>query len=193
MTEPATSVAARAPIGPGRLVLVVGPSGAGKDTLIGIAKAACAGYSNIVFPQRIVTRPPSASEDNFFMSPDEFRATLARGGFAMHWEAHGHFYGLPRAIDDDIAAGRTVVVNVSRTVVDALRAAYAHVTVVLVTAPPKLLAERIAARAREDLGAIKERVERSVDETAFKADLTVNNVGSAEQHGAELAAIIQGH
>ncbi len=53
-----------AAIGPGRLVLVVGPSGAGKDTLIGLAQAACAEDGTIVFPRRVVTREASASEDN---------------------------------------------------------------------------------------------------------------------------------
>ena len=34
----------------------------------------------------------------------QFREALARGDFAVHWEAHGHCYALPRAIDDDISA-----------------------------------------------------------------------------------------
>src|SRR6201991_1963537 len=108
-------------IGPGRLILVVGPSGAGKDTLLGLAKSACAEDSFVVFPRRVVTREASASEDNVQLSADEFRQALARGDFAMHWEAHGHSYGLPRAVDDDIRAGRSVVANASRTGIDAAR------------------------------------------------------------------------
>src|ERR1700742_2909806 len=111
MSEAHDVSAHTAAIGPGRLILVVGPSGAGKDTLLGLAKSACAEQTDIVFPRRGVTREASASEDNAQLSLDGFRQALARGEFAMHWEAHGHSYGLPRAIDDDIRAGRSVVVN----------------------------------------------------------------------------------
>lgn len=132
-----------ATIGPGRLILVVGPSGAGNDTLLGLARAACADDGNIVFSRRVVTREASAFEDNQQVSLDAFRQALARGEFAMHWQAHGHCYGLSCAIDDEIRAGRTVVANVSRTVIDAMRRAYVDVTVVSITAPPEILAERL--------------------------------------------------
>ena len=53
-----------AKIGPGRLVLVVGPSGAGKDTLIAGARVKCLNNPTIVFPRRVVTRAASVAEDN---------------------------------------------------------------------------------------------------------------------------------
>ena len=156
----ASAISASTPvrIGPGRLVLVVGPSGAGKDTLLNLARAACAGDSGVVFPRRVVTREASEAEDNEQVSADAFHDALARGEFAMHWEAHGHCYGVPRAIDDDIRAARTVVVNVSRTVLSQMRRAYADVLVVLVTAPPDVLAERLAMRARGSDGPIAQRL-----------------------------------
>jgi ribose 1,5-bisphosphokinase len=180
-----------AAIGPGRLVLVVGPSGAGKDTLLALAQAACTGERNVVFPRRVVTREASSSEDNAYLSAEDFGLALGRGDFAMHWQAHGHSYGLPRAIDDDVRAGRTVVANVSRTVVEAMRHAYAQVTVVSITAPPEVLAKRLAARARGSDGQLAERLRRSVDDAAAP-DVTINNVGSAEQHARELVRIIRG-
>ena len=179
-------------IGPGRLVLVVGPSGAGKDTLLNLARAACAGDRTIAFPRRIVTREASPSEDNRQLAPESFRAALARGEFAVHWEAHGHCYALPRDVEGDIRAGRIVVANVSRTVVHALRDDYADVVVVEITAPPELLAERLAMRARGSDGAIELRLRRDVDAAHTAPDITIVNVGDAEPHARQLVAAIKG-
>ena len=181
-----------AAIAPGRLVLVVGPSGAGKDTLLGLAKAACLDDGNIVFPRRVITREASASEDNEEVSAGTFQEALARDAFAIHWEAHGHCYALPRAIDDDIRAGRTVVANVSRTVVAAMRRGYADVVVVSITAPPNVLAERLAMRGRSSDGRIEHRLHRTVEDAAAAPDVTIVNTGSAEYHARQFVRIIKG-
>jgi ribose 1,5-bisphosphokinase len=192
MSGPAAIADAQAgPIGPGRLVLVVGPSGAGKDTLLRLAQAACAEDHDIVFPRRIVTRESSADEDNIALGPDEFRRAQEHGDFAVHWDAHGHSYALPLDINGDIGAGRTVVANVSRTVLAALRRTYANVVVVAITAPPDVLAARLAARARKSDGDIVERLTRSVDDASAHADITIVNAGSAEYHGRQLVRVIR--
>jgi ribose 1,5-bisphosphokinase len=178
-------------IGPGRLVLVVGPSGAGKDTLLRLAQAACINDQNVVFPRRVVTRESSADEDNMAMSHDDFHRAREHGDFAVHWEAHGHSYALPLEINDDIRAGRAVVANVSRTVIGALRQAYANVVVVAITAPPDVLAQRLAARARHSDGNIADRLARSVDDASAHADVTILNAGSADYHGRHLLRVIR--
>jgi ribose 1,5-bisphosphokinase len=177
-----------AAIGPGKLVLVVGPSGAGKDTLLGLARAACAGDPAIVFARRVVTREASGAEDNEQVSPEGFREARARGAFAVHWEAHGHGYGLPRSIVDEIRAGRTVVANVSRTVIPALRQAYANVVVVSITAPPDVLAARLAIRKRSSDGSISERLTRMIEDA--EPDAEIVNVSSPEYHARQLLRII---
>jgi ribose 1,5-bisphosphokinase len=193
MTEaPVISDHRAAAIGPGRLILVVGPSGAGKDTLIALARTACADDPDIVFPRRVITRQASASEENEEVSPDAFRDALARGEYAMHWEAHGHCYALPRGIDDELRAGRTVIANVSRTVIGPARCEYADVVVISITAPPQVLAERLAARARSSDGKIEHRLGRTVDETSSRPDATIVNIGSAEYHARQLVRIIKG-
>jgi len=180
------------PIGPGRLVLVVGPSGAGKDTLIGIAKSLCANDARTKFPRRVVTRPSSEFEDNLAMTPAEFDAAAGRGAFALRWRAHDHAYGVPCGIDDDIRAGQTVVVNVSRTIVADARKRYRNVTVVLVTAPAELLAQRVAARKRTSDSSVAERLQRAALPDTAAADIVISNVGSPDAHGRELAAVIAG-
>jgi ribose 1,5-bisphosphokinase len=193
MTETPTVAADQSTaIGPGRLILVVGPSGAGKDTLLGLAKAACADDGKIVFPRRVITRQASASEDNEEVSAGTFEAALARDEYAMHWDAHGNRYALSRAIDDDIRAGHTVVANASRTVIATMRRAYASVVVVSITAPPNVLAERIAMRARGSDGKIEQRLHRTVDEAAATPDATIVNTGSVEYHARQLVRIIKG-
>ena len=179
-------------IGPGRLILVVGPSGAGKDTLLGLAKAACADDPDLVYPRRVITRQASPSEDNEEVSLGTFENALARGEYAMHWEAHGHRYALPRAVDDEICAGRTVIANVSRTVIPAARRAYAAVVVISITAPPNVLAERIAMRGRSSDGRIEQRLARTVDETMAAPDFTIVNVGTADYHARQLVRMIKG-
>ena len=133
-----------------------------------------------------------ASEDNEEVSAGTFQEALERDEYAMHWEAHGHRYALSRAIDDDIRAGRTVVANVSRTVIAAMRRAYADVVVVSITAPPNVLAERLAMRGRGSDGKIEHRLHRTVDDAAAAPDVTIVNTSSAEYHARQFIRIVKG-
>ena len=192
MSAPADTAPSNA-IGPGRLVLVVGPSGSGKDTLITGARASCEGDSSVVFPRRVVTRPASSFEDNATLSEDAFSRAASQGAFALWWGAHGHAYGIPSAIDDDIRAGRTVVCNVSRGIVGAARQRYAAITVVLVTASDAVLRERLAGRNRSGDGDIGSRIARSAKpEVAIAADIEISNVGAVETGIGRLLDVIRG-
>ncbi len=165
----------------GVLVAVVGPSGAGKDTLMDAARAALAGDPRIVFVRRAITRPAEAGgEDHLPMSRDAFTASRDAGGFALWWEAHGLFYGLPReAVDGPLSAGRTLVANLSRGVL--AEAASRHPLRVLeITAPPDILAARLAARGREEAADVARRLARDAPLPAGLAVATVVNDASVE-------------
>jgi ribose 1,5-bisphosphokinase len=181
------------PIGPGRLVAVAGPSGAGKDTLLRFARNLFRGDPNIVFPHRVVTREPSAAEDHGALSEADFAAAVAAGGFAFWWYAHGLNYALGADVDDDIRAGKTVVCNVSRGVIAELRCRYADVRVVLVTAPAEVLAARLTARGRATDGPLATRLARSASaQSDLAPDVVIDNVGDLQNGGEKLIAAIGG-
>jgi ribose 1,5-bisphosphokinase len=145
----------------GRLVLVVGPSGAGKDTLIDAARVAFAGHDWIAFPRRVVTRPEgSGGEDHIAATPEAFADLRASGAFCLAWGAHGLAYGVPTAALDEVRRGRVVVLNVSRTMIGEAERLGVPVTVLHVTARPETLASRLAGRGRESAEAVAERLRR---------------------------------
>ncbi|MEL6767853.1 MAG: phosphonate metabolism protein/1,5-bisphosphokinase (PRPP-forming) PhnN [Pseudomonadota bacterium] len=151
------------PAATGRLVLVVGPSGAGKDTLLDRARAALEGRPGLRFAQRSITRPADAGgEVHEALSEAAFDARLAEGGFFAHWQAHGLRYGLPAAIADWLAAGETVVANGSRAAAPAIAARCAVLEIVVIDASPEVVAGRLAARGRESAAEIAARRARSV-------------------------------
>jgi len=172
----------------GLLVLVVGPSGSGKDTLIDGACRALANDPTVVFPRRDITRPADAGgEDHHAVTPEEFRAGRAAGSYALAWEAHGLGYGIPAAVLGDLAAGRTIVVNVSRGVIDEARR-LARVQVLSLTVPAEVLRRRLAARGRESTADVEARVARAEAFAVTGPDVvTVVNDGSVE---AALAQIL---
>src|SRR5215475_9992930 len=172
-------------IGPGRLVAVAGPSGAGKDTLLRFARNHLGSDPNIVFPHRVVTRETSAAEDHETLSEADFAAAVAAGGFAFWWYAHGLNYAVGVAADDEIRAGKTVVCNVSRAVISHLRRRYVDVRVVLVTAPADVLATRLAARGRATDGPLEARLARNApSQSDLAPDVVIENVGDP-QDGVE--------
>jgi len=72
------------------LVAVVGPSGAGKDTLMGLARARLEGDTRFRFVQRAITRPAEAGgEAHRAIDLADFEAERAAGGFTLHWAARG--------------------------------------------------------------------------------------------------------
>jgi ribose 1,5-bisphosphokinase len=155
------------------LILVVGPSGAGKDTLMDGARAALADDPRFRFVRREITRPAGAGgEDHIAVTESDFAARVAAGGYALHWRAHGLGYGIPADIATDLAGRHVVVANVSRSVIAETTQRF-PVLMLEITAPSAVLAARLAARGREDAADIAERLRRDV---ALPADVAVERV-----------------
>lgn len=180
------------PIRNGAFVAVVGPSGAGKDTLIEHAKAALADEPLVDFVKRVITRlSDGQTEDHDTLEDAEFVAAQAAGAFALAWEAHGLRYGLPVGVDRAIENGHVAIANVSRGVLPALRQRYANVAVVEVTADPEILAARLAGRGRESSGEILARLARTISCDTTGSSIALDNSGPKEIAGDRLVAIIR--
>lgn len=164
----------------GRLIYVMGPSGAGKDTVLRAARQAAP--PGLWFAHRYITRPADdASENHVALSPAEFAARRAAGGFSLHWESHGWCYGIGVEIDAWMAAGNDVVVNGSRAAFDAAHERYPALLPVLLTASPDVLRARLAARGRETGEAVEARLRRSAGLAVRHPRLvTVTNDGTLE-------------
>lgn len=161
------------------LVLIVGPSGAGKDTLLNGARVALAGNIRFRFVRRMITRAvgTAGAEDHDTITEQVFTALQTAGGFALSWRAHGLHYGIPADINLDLAEGRIVVANVSRTIV-AEAADRFPIHVIAVTAPADTLARRLAARGREDAVDVARRLARQADLPLPSSRDTIANDGT---------------
>ena len=177
----------------GTLVLVVGPSGAGKDTLIAGARAALKGDTRFVFPRRAITRPQViGAEDNETMAPGAFAAAMAAGAFALAWRAHGFRYGIPMSIEAALGHGRHVIINVSRSVISEARQRYQPLRIVEAWAPPEVLAERLAARGRETGTEIDQRLERASPVALEGPDVTrIETTGSVAENLEKFLEILR--
>lgn len=180
------------PIRNGVFIAVVGPSGAGKDTIIDYGREALRDEGGVEFVRRVVTRPSDASsEDHDTLADAAFDEAESRGAFALSWSAHGLKYGLPASVDKALADGRVAIANLSRGALPALRERYANVAVVEITARHEILAERLSARGRESRGEVLARLARTAPVDRGNDVVTIDNSGAREDAGDRFVAVIR--
>jgi ribose 1,5-bisphosphokinase len=173
----------------GRFIAVVGPSGVGKDSVM---EGLCAARPDLVRARRIITRPADAGgEDHEAISPALFAARAAGGDFALHWQAHGLSYAIPREVGQVLARGQDVVANLSRGMLGRAGQVFGDLIVLHVTARPEVLAARLAARGREGRAEIARRLARpAADFPPGLRIVEIDNSGSlAQAVAAALAAL----
>lgn len=174
----------------GKLFLVVGPSGVGKDSVLDGARAALRDEARFIFARRVITRRADAGGEEFdSVSPEDFARMEAAGSFLAHWRAHGLAYGLPGALSHELDQGRHVIANVSRAALGKILLAYPNSIIVEITASPATVAERLRARGRETESEIAARLQREVPSYPGGAEvISIANDGVLEdaiQHFVE--------
>jgi len=176
----------------GCFVLVVGPSGAGKDSLINEARSRLAEDARFYFPTRVITRPCDPdSEVHDSVEVEEFRRMEADSKFCLSWEAHGLHYGIPVSAEEAAERGRTVVVNVSRSVIDAAESRFPQTEVIHVTASPQILQGRLRQRDRGSDGNIEKRLDRSVAVSGRNVT-EIRNEGTLEESLCSFLETLEG-
>lgn len=144
------------------LFYVIGPSGAGKDSVLSYARSHLTDTIPAAFAHRYITRPPdNSSENHIALSELEFAKRLSKGLLALHWQSHGLNYGIGVEIDQWLAQGLSVVVNGSRGYLPEASARYPQLRPVLITVPPAVLGTRLAQRGRENSQEIDKRLARA--------------------------------
>ncbi|MQY42287.1 phosphonate metabolism protein/1,5-bisphosphokinase (PRPP-forming) PhnN [Epibacterium sp. SM1969] len=169
----------------GPVIAIVGPSGVGKDSLM---EALVAADPRLSLLKRVITRAADAGgEDYTPVSEAEFSKRVAAGEFALHWPAHGLFYGVPAdAVTAQRADGRGVLVNFSRAVLHQAQETFGNFIVLNVTASPEVLAARLAGRGRESADEQKKRLAQAAKPLpdGLEQVYTIDNSG-------ELSAAVQ--
>jgi guanylate kinase len=185
---------------PGALLVVVsGPSGVGKDTIIDAlrARSAASEYHYVV---TCTTRPPRPGEVDgssyHFLSPERFTALRDAGAFLEWAEVHGNWYATPRAeVRRALAGGRDVILKIDVQGAAAVKALIPDALLVFVV-PPSLetLFRRLRTRATETAQQLELRQRNAAIELARAGDydhVVLNEDGLVERTAERIEAIIQ--
>lgn len=162
-----------------RLLVVVGASGAGKDSVIDAWLARHPPGERPWRARRTITRPAQAEgERHEAVTEARFDMLRSRRAFAFHWAAHGLRYGIRHEELAPLHAGRWVVVNGSRSYLPTLLARAPGAWIVEIDAPAALREARLGARGREGDPDVAARLARAAG--TVPPDLVVRNDGSLE-------------
>lgn len=175
----------------GCLYYVMGPSGVGKDSVLGWVREHGLAHG-VLCAHRYITRPAHAGGENHVaLSEAEFRSREQRGLFALTWQAHGLHYGIGNEVAHWLARGADVLVNGSRAALALAQQRFPALRPVVITASPAAIAGRLAARGRESDAEIAARIARLDAYAVPPGSVVIRNDGSIADAGSCLLQAIQ--
>ena len=182
---------------PAPLVVVIsGPSGAGKDTVIGAALDLDPSLSKVATAKTRAPRPGEVEGvHHVFLTDDEFQRWIAEDAFLEHVEIYGHRSGVPKAaVDDLLSQGLTPILRTDVQGARTLKANLKDALLVFVTAPDlDSLERRMRSRAAETEDEIVARLaeaEAEMAEAGWFDLVIVNDDGSHDDAARELVRAI---
>ena len=177
-----------------KLLYFMGPSGAGKDSLLDWLRQHLPAGLPVQWARRTISRPASpGGEAHESTTPDDHAALRAADAFALHWEANGLAYGVRHAELAPLAQGRWLLVNGSRAYLPEALARYPALVAVHITASPEVLRQRLQSRGRENADEVEQRVQRALRFLAppGTAGIEVRNDTSLDAAGRQLLQALE--
>jgi guanylate kinase len=181
------------------LVIVSGPSGVGKDTVIDAFRR-LPEDRDVFHVVTSTTRDRREGEVHGasydFLTPERFAAMRDAGGFLEHAEVHGQWYGTPRArVRDALVAGRDVMLKIDVQGAATVKELVPDALLIFLV-PPSLeeLFERLVSRATETADELETRQRNAAIELARAGDydyLVVNETGEVARTAERIAAIMR--
>jgi ribose 1,5-bisphosphokinase len=172
-----------------RLIYTIGPSGAGKDSVLNWIRLHVPQDNVVRFAQRVIDRAVQPlGEQHEPIEAADFETQRAHNAFAMHWHANGHSYGIRHEQFKSLAPTQWIFVNGSRSYLDTALALFPNMVVLHITAPQPVLAHRLAARNRESAEEIALRLSRAAPFAApvHCAFIEVHNDRTLEAAGLQV-------
>lgn len=177
-----------------KLFYIIGPSGAGKDSLIHYLRQRCRSEHGIAFAHRYITRQADAGGENHVaLSEDEFIHRKEVRFFSMDWHSHGTYYGIGIEVEKWLSSGISVVVNGSRSYLSEARKRFDTLYPILIHVHTDILRDRLISRGRESEEQIEKRLAKAQqDENLLLSQSIpfVENNHSLEEAGDKLFSLI---
>lgn len=154
----------------GLLIIVSGPSGAGKGT---ICKALLERDPGIIVSVSATTRSPRNGEVDgksyHFISKDEFRALIEDNGFLEHAQVYDNYYGTPKKfVVDQITKGENVLLEIDIQGALQVKKKYPEGIFIFVLPPSmKTLKDRIVGRGSETPESLEKRLSSAYKEIEY--------------------------
>jgi len=180
------------------LVIISGPSGVGKDTIIDALKRRHhdPDYHYVITCTTRSMRPGEVDGvDYLFLDPETFAAQRAAGEFLEANEVHGNWYGTPRRqVREALAAGRDVILKIDVQGAQVVKEKVPGALLVFLI-PPSLedLFQRLRSRATETADELELRQRNAAIELARQEDydyVVTNETGQVERTAERIDQII---
>ncbi|MEI8332480.1 MAG: guanylate kinase [Chloroflexota bacterium] len=181
-----------------QLVIISGPSGVGKDTIIEAMRRlpTAAAYHYVVTCTTRAPRPGEVDGIHYrFVTPATFAELRDEDGFLEWAEVHGNWYGTPRdSVRAALAAGRDVVLKIDVQGAEMVKKRVPEAILIFLV-PPSMqeLFRRLRSRATESADELEIRQRNAAIELARREDydhVVENATGEIDRTAARIVELI---